>query len=83
MNTAEYRSRVSEVRRAIAGMEQDVGVPHMALLFRSMYNDDYKDNSYERLQYLRLWESLADAGPKHLSCPKKHYQVWWGRCTGQ
>ena len=40
--------------------------PHMALLFNSMYSDEYKDESYQRLQYLGLWQSLAEAGAKYL-----------------
>ena len=32
-----------------------------------MYSDEYKDDSYHRLQYLRLWQSLAEAGETCLS----------------
>ena len=39
----------------------------MALLINSMYSDEYKDDSYHRLQYLRLWQSLAEAGETCLS----------------
>ena len=67
MNTTAYRDRVSEIGRAIASMEQDIGVPHMALLFKAMYSDEDKDDAYQRLQYLRLWESLVEAGPRWLS----------------
>ena len=69
MDTAAYRSRISEIVRGIAAMAQDIGAPHMALLVNSMYNDEYKDDSYDRLQYLQLWQSLQDAGRKYL-----HYQ---------
>ena len=48
-------------------MEQDIGTPHMALLINSMYSDENKDDSYQRLQYLRLWQSLVEAGPRWLS----------------
>ena len=34
----------------------------MTLLINSMYSDDHKDDSYRRLQYLRLWQSLAESG---------------------
>ena len=47
-------------------MEQDIGVPHMALLVNSMYRDEYKDDAYQRLHYLQLWQSLAEAGQKLL-----------------
>ena len=69
MDTAAYRGRVSEIGKAIAAMEQDIGAPHMALLIKSMYSDEYKDDAYQRLQYLRLWESLVEAGPRWLSYP--------------
>ena len=63
MDATAFRDRASEISRAIASMEQDIGTPHMALLINSMYNDENKDDSYQRLQYLRLWQSLVEAGP--------------------
>ena len=47
-------------------MEQDISVPHLALLVNSMYRDDYQDDAYQRLHYLQLWQSLAEAGKKVL-----------------
>ena len=74
MDTAAYRGRVSEICTAIAAMEQDIaameqdiGAPHMVLLFKAMYRDEWQDDAYQRLQYLRLWESLVEAGPRWLS----------------
>ena len=67
MDTEAYRGRVSEIRRAIAAMEPDIGAPHMALLVNSMYGDEYKDDAYQRLQYLQLWQSLVEAGPRWLN----------------
>ena len=72
MDTTAYRGRVSEIRRAIAAIEQDVGAPHMALLFKAMYRDEYEDDAYQRLQYLRLWESLVETGPRWLSYQGKN-----------
>ena len=48
-------------------MVQDNKTPHLTLLFNSMYNDEYKYNAYQRLQYLHLWQSLQDAGRKYLN----------------
>ena len=31
-----------------------------------MYIDERKDDAYERLHYLRLWQSLAETGSRHL-----------------
>ena len=62
MNTTAYRNRVSEIRGAIAALEQDLATPHLSLLVNSMYSDDYKDDAYQRLQYLGLWQSLVEAG---------------------
>ena len=66
MDTKAYGDRASEIRTALAKMEQDIGVPHMALLINSMYRDEYKDDAYQRLHYLQLWQSLAEAGQKLL-----------------
>lgn len=62
MNTKAYRERASEIQKAIAAMESDIATPHMALLINSMYSDERKDDAYQRLQYLRLWQSLAETG---------------------
>ena len=67
MYTAELKGRVFEIASAISAMEQDIGAPHLALLVDSMYSDEHKDDPYKRLQYLRLWESLVEAGRKPLS----------------
>jgi len=55
------------IRKAIGLMERDLAVHHIALLFNAMYSDEYKDDSYQRLWYLSLWQSLAEAGAKHLN----------------
>ncbi len=60
MDSKAFRCKASEIRKAIAAMEPDMGTPHMALLINSMYSDERKDDSYQRLQYLRLWQSLAE-----------------------
>lgn len=60
MDTNALRGKASEIRKAIAAMELDMGIPHMALLINSMYSDERKDDSYQRLQYLRLWQSLEE-----------------------
>ena len=39
----------------------------MALLVDSMYSDEYIDDSHQRLQYLRLHESLIEAKRKVLN----------------
>ena len=67
MDATMYRSRSEEIRKAIAAMELDIETPHMALLINSMYSDEHKDDSYQRLLYLRLWQSLAEAGKTCLS----------------
>ena len=66
MDAKTYRSRAAEIRKAIAAMELDIETPHMALLINSMYSDEHKDDSYRRLHYLRLWQSLAETGKKCL-----------------
>ena len=71
MDAKAYRDKASEIRTAIAAMEPDMGAPHMALLINSMYRDEYKDDAYQRLQYLRLWQSLAEAARPCLGYPGK------------
>ena len=61
MDTTGFRSRVSELRDALAAMALDIHTPHLALLVNSMYKDDYRDDAYQRLEYLGLWQSLADS----------------------
>ena len=67
MDSNTFRSRVAEIRKAVAAMELEIATPHMALLVNSMYSDEHKDDSYQRLEYLRLWQSLDEAGKKCLS----------------
>ena len=67
MDTKAYRAKASEIKKAIAAMEPDVAAPHMALLINSMYSDEYKDDAYQRIQYLRLCQSLAEVGETGLN----------------
>ena len=60
MDTKSYREKVTEIRDAIVVLERDNCVPHLALLFDAMYRDDYGDDAYQRLQYLKLWQSLSE-----------------------
>ena len=66
MDSVAFRDRVSDISKAITAMQQDIGTPHMTLLVNSMYSDEHKDDSYRRLQYLSLWQSLVEAGRKYL-----------------
>ena len=61
--------KAEELTTAIAAMEKDLGIHHLALLFNSMYSDEERDSAYEQLAYLQLWQSLCEAGPRHLACP--------------
>ena len=67
MDFKTLRSRATEIRKAIAAMGRDIATPHMALLVKSLYSDEYKDDSYQRLQYLRLWQSLIETGERCLN----------------
>ena len=66
MDTAAYSARISDIRRAIAALEREIEVPHIALLINSMYRDEHKDDAYRRLHFLQLWQSLSEAGGKYL-----------------
>lgn len=67
MDTAAYRERTLEISKGIAAIKKDIDATHVALLVNAMYSDEHKDDSYKRLHYLRLWQSLADTGKKHLN----------------
>ncbi len=66
MDTPELDKRVSEIADAIVAMEKDIETPHMALLVNSMYSDEHKDDAFKRLQYLQLWQAMADAAGRVL-----------------
>lgn len=66
MSPSDLGRRVAEIADAIIAMEQSISTPHLALLVNSMYSDEHKDDPYKRLQYLQLWQSLADAARKAL-----------------
>ena len=66
MDTPELIQRVSEIADAITDMEKDITTPHLALLVNSMYSEERKDEPFRRLQYLQLWQAMADAGGKVL-----------------
>ena len=70
MDSITYREKALEIRDAIAAIEPDIETPHIALLVNSMYRDEYKDDAFERLHYLRLWESLNETAKKHLGYPE-------------
>ena len=65
-DTADLIGRVSEIADAIIDMEQDIGTPYLAFLVNSMYSDERKDDGYKRLQYLQLWQAMADTARKVL-----------------
>ena len=82
MDTQEITRRVSEIAGAIADMEKDIATPHFALLVNSMYSDERKDDPFRRLQYLQLWQAMADAARKVLGFEgkiRKSKQVVAGR----
>lgn len=63
MDVAAYRGKMSEIREAIAAMEQDMS-DHLAQLVDSMYNEERKGDAYQRLQYLQLHQSLVEGWRK-------------------
>ena len=66
MDGRRYREKAARMRTATAVMERDAGVAHVSLLVNAMYSDDYGDDAYRRLHYLRLWQSLAETASKPL-----------------
>ena len=66
MDAAEYDKRAQEINLIATAMARDINTPHLALLINSMYSDEHKDDSYQRLQYMGLWESLVGAARKPL-----------------
>lgn len=71
LDHVECAQRTSEVRRCIEAMDQATGNAPLELLARSLYCDDARDDSYQQLLYLHLWQSVKDAQvenrlPSHL-----------------
>ena len=66
LDPTAYQERASEIRKIILALEDDIGSAHMALLVNSMYRDEYRDDAYQRLHYLQLWEALVNSAKKHL-----------------
>ena len=66
MDAKDLGDRASEIRTGITAMEQEISVPHVALMVNSMYRDEHKDDAYQRLHYLQLWQSLTEVGLKVL-----------------
>ena len=64
MDAVAYRDTISEIGKAIAAMEQDLSNTYMARLVDSMYSDERIGDAQQRLQYLRLHQSLVDAAKK-------------------
>ena len=61
MDDEQIKVRVAEIREAIAAIVPDTASHHLALLVNAMYSDEHKDDTYQRLHYLRLWQSLAES----------------------
>ncbi len=83
MDTKAYQNKASEIKNAIVAMERDTGIPHIALLINSMYCEEYKDDAYQRLQYLQLWQSLAETRKKYLNSKEDMGKVVAGKKTLQ
>ena len=61
LDEKEYKKKAIRIRNAIVRLEPDMlKSDHIYLLINSMYYDEHKDNEYNRLYYLQLWQSLAD-----------------------
>ena len=66
MDATGYDKRAQEIRRIVTAMAQDINTPHLALPVNSRYSDEHKDDSFQQLQYMGLWESLVGAARKFL-----------------
>ena len=66
LDERDYKDKASRIRKAITRLGPDMQTAHIALLINAMYADEYKDDTYNRLQYLRLWQSLSETYKKYL-----------------
>ena len=62
MDEDVFAEKAARLRDAIGKLEVDAQGARIALLLKSMYVEDYADDAFRRLQYLRLWQSLCEAG---------------------
>ena len=59
-----FRAVAGQLRDALPRIEADMGSGHVELLVNALYWDDYKDDDFRRLHYLRLWQSLSESRKK-------------------
>ncbi|MDE2890173.1 MAG: hypothetical protein OXR72_18385 [Gemmatimonadota bacterium] len=59
-----YKEKATRIRDAIGLIEPDIGIVRIDLLVSALdySNDKRKDDEYNRLYYLRLWQSLVESG---------------------
>ncbi|WP_428121105.1 hypothetical protein [Candidatus Poriferisodalis sp.] len=61
LDATGYAERAARIRDAVEEMERDLDDDRVALVFRSMYCEDAKDESFQQLFYLHLRQSGVDA----------------------
>ena len=59
-----FRETAVRLGAAVSRMEADLTSEHIELLINALYWDDYKDDDFRRLHYLRLWQSLSESRKK-------------------
>ena len=60
LDATGYAERMARIRDAVDEMERDLDDASVALLFRSMYCEDARDEAFQQLFYLHLWQSVTD-----------------------
>ena len=68
-----YKEKATRIRDAINRIERDMVIAHIDLLVSALdYSyDKHKDDEYNRLYYLRLWQSLVETSRRLLDMSEK------------
>ena len=64
LDAQAFSDKAAELKAAISRIEGDLQLEHIELLVNALYWDEYKDDDFRRLHYLRLWQSLAESRRK-------------------
>ena len=64
LDAAAFHDTADRIGAAASRMEADLGSEHIELLVNALYWDDYKDDEFQRLHYLSLWQSFCESSRK-------------------
>ena len=61
LDAAAFHDTAERIRAAASRMDADLGSEHIELLVNALYWDNNKDDEFQRLHYLSLWQSFSES----------------------